>query len=357
MRIFDSHLDLALNGMLYNRDLCSEIADLNAREAGMDDLKCRGRATVSLPEMRRGGVSVCLATALARVDTRRGPEIIPSHRAFAYSSVCAAAASAAGQFAYYRELEKAGELRIVESAEQLKASTPAAPEGNERITVILAFEGADPIVSPQRLSGWAAAGLRVASLVHYGLGRYAGGTGTESGLTDEGRQLLKSFEDNGIILDVTHLSETAFFEALAAYGGPLLASHNNCRALVPGERQFSDEQIRMIAERGGIIGVAADAWMLYPGWRRGESGGNEVGIEVIADHIEHICRVTKSVEHAGIGSDLDGGYGREQTPRGLDTIADLSKLDAILAERGFTLEEREKICCGNMLRFFLRFLP
>jgi membrane dipeptidase len=302
--------------------------------------------------------------------------IFDSHHAFAYASVYAAAASAAGQFAYYRELEQAGELRIVVSAEELQAaaaagtapasraasaaagpvSPPGCREGHAPITVILALEGADPIVSPDRAGEWADAGLRVASLVHYGRGRYAGGTGTEAGLTDAGGILLGAFEENGIILDVTHLSERAFFEALSTYYGPLLASHNNCRALVPGDRQFSDDQIRLIAEREGVIGVAADAWMLSPGWIRGKSERNAVGIEALADHIEHICRITGSTDYAGIGSDLDGGYGREQTPRGLDTIADLSKLEIILKVRGFSREEREKIRYGNMERFFLNHL-
>ena len=155
-----------------------------------------------------------------------------------------------------------------------------------------------------------------------------------------------------MILDLTHLAEQAFWEALERFGGPVMASHNNCRALVPGDRQFSDEQIRAIAGRGGVIGVALDAWMLYPGWIKDETSNDLVTLEAVADQIDHICQTTGGSLHAAVGSDLDGGYGTEQCPRDLDTIADLQKIPGLLRRRGYGEEEVERIMHGNWVRFF-----
>jgi membrane dipeptidase len=136
-----------------------------------------------------------------------------------------------------------------------------------------------------------------------------------------------------------------------------MASHNNCRALVPGDRQFSDEQIRRIVERGGVIGVVCDNWMLLSGWKTGTTPREKVKMDALADNIDHICQLAGNVKHAAIGSDLDGGYGNEQTPIGLDSIADLQKLAPILARRGYSTDDIDRIFHRNWLEFFLTVLP
>ena len=133
------------------------------------------------------------------------------------------------------------------------------------------MEGADPIVDVGQAAAWWELGLRSVNLAHYGKSRYAVGTGADGPLTADGIQLLKEFEELGMILDATHLSDTSFQQALDCFSGPVLASHNNCRALVPHQRQFSDDQIRRLIERGAVIGAALDAWMLAPGWVRRET--------------------------------------------------------------------------------------
>jgi membrane dipeptidase len=110
-------------------------------------------------------------------------------------------------------------------------------------------------------------------------------------------------------------------------------------------------------KRDAVIGVAFDAWMMYPGWERGKTPPAVVGIEAAADHIDHVCQLAGSTRHSAIGSDLDGGFGTEQTPRDLDTIADLQKLAGILAARGYTRADVEAIFHGNWLRFFSQALP
>jgi membrane dipeptidase len=158
----------------------------------------------------------------------------------------------------------------------------------------------------------------------------------------------------GMILDVTHLSDQCFDEALAIYGGPVLASHHNCRALVPDQRQLTDDQIRQLVARGAVIGSALDAWMMVPGWVRGQTKPLDVGVrlEHLVDHVDHVCQLAGNARHAAIGTDLDGGFGREQTALDLDTIADLARLPMLLERRGYNAEAIRCILHGNWVRFF-----
>ncbi len=157
-----------------------------------------------------------------------------------------------------------------------------------------------------------------------------------------------------MILDVTHLSDQCFFEALDIYGGPILASHHNCRALVPNPRQLTDEQIKRIVARRGVIGSALDTWMMVPGWVRGETTPDKAGavLEKMIDHIDHVCQIAGNAKHAAIGTDLDGGFGREQSPGDLDTIADLQKVPELLHRRGYNNDAIRDIMYGNWVRFF-----
>jgi membrane dipeptidase len=163
----------------------------------------------------------------------------------------------------------------------------------------------------------------------------------------------------GIVLDVTHLTDDAFWEALDLYDGPVWASHNNCRALVPHQRQFSDDQLKELIRRDAVIGAAFDAWMMVPGWVRGKTTPQATGvkIETIVDHIDHICHLAGTSQHCAIGSDLDGGYGTEQTAMDLDSIADLQRLKEILARRGYSPDDIAGIMHGNWIRKFRESLP
>ncbi len=358
--IFDSHLDLAWNALGWDRDLTLPLAELNASEAGLGDSDARGRATTCWPELRRAGVAVCLATVLARVKPDVPAADRQRRRSIDYGHPAAAYGAAQGQLAYYRLLETLGELEFLRTSDDLRrhwARWQQPGDGKPRLGIILAMEGADPIVSPHECEGWWQDGLRSLSLAHYGPSRYAVGSGAEGPLTAAGRLLLAEMERLGMILDVTHLSEPGFTEALELFGGPLMASHNNCRALVPGDRQFSDEQIRRLIQRDTVIGVALDAWMLYPGWKKGHTPHEAVTMDSVCDHVDHICQVAGDCRHAAIGSDLDGGYGSEQTPAGLDSIADLQKLGEILSGRGYSDVDIDAVFHGNWLRFFVEHLP
>ena len=357
--IFDSHLDLAWSAVSFDRDLTLEVEEIRRLESAMTDAPSRGRNTLSLPELRRAGVRVCVATLLAR----GGPEPVahPGRKRIDldHANQSIAYASAHAQLAYYRLLEKQRYIRLIRSARELEACWKSANQNpqSEPIGLILSMEGTDPIVTPEQASEWFDAGLRAAGLAHYGRSHHAYGTGVDGPLSPAGIQLLKQFQTLGITLDVTHLCDQSFHQALDLYDGPVLASHHNCRALVPGDRQLDDEQIKKIVFRGGVIGVALDAWMLYPGWVRGQTSSDVVGLSAVADHIDHICQLSGDPHHAALGTDLDGGFGNEQTPRDLNRYRDLQKLGDILADRQYADSEIELIFSGNWLRFFREALP
>src|SRR5437879_2726865 len=214
------------------------------------------------------------------------------------------------------------------------------------------MEGADPVLTPEQVHEWFAAGLRILGPAHYGVSPYADGTGTEGGFFPPGKPLLKEMARVGMILDVTHLSDQCFDEALEIYGGPLLASHHNNRTLVPNQRQLTDAQTRRLIGRGAVIGIALYCWMLHPGWIRGESRPELVKLERMVDHIDRVCELAGNARHVAIGTDLDGGFGREQSPCDLDTIADLQRLPEMLRRRGYREEDVTAILCGNWIRFF-----
>jgi membrane dipeptidase len=216
------------------------------------------------------------------------------------------------------------------------------------------MESADPILQPADVPSWWESGVRFIGPAHYGHGRYAGGTGSEEGLTPQGYDLLAWMERTGMILDLTHLSDLAFWQALDHFHGPIAASHNNCRGLVPHQRQFADDQIRAIVARDGVIGVAFDVWMMQFGWVSGSASNPRVPLARIVDHIDHICQIAGSSRHVGIGSDLDGGFGREQSPHDLDTIADLQNLATLLPQRGYHADDVSAIMHGNWLRLLRR---
>lgn len=347
MLIIDAHLDLAWNALNWNRDLSLPISEIRKAESKMTE-EHRGASTVCFPEMREGEIAICLATLLARSSGLNEPLLD-------YRSCEIASAMALGQLAYYRILERKEQLRMLANnleLDQHLLQWTQARDNSAPLGYVLSMEGADPILSPGELSQWWAEGLRVLGLAHYGTNPYAGGTGTCDGLTAKGVELLREMETLGVILDVTHLAEKGFWEALEQFHGPVLASHTNCRALTPGDRQFSDDEIRCLIERESVIGVAFDSWMLYPDYVFDETPNSLVRLENAVDHIDHICQLAGNSRHAAIGSDLDGGFGREQSPHDLETIADLQHVAELLRRRGYSEPDVEAVMNANWVRFF-----
>jgi membrane dipeptidase len=350
MFTIDAHLDLSMNAMEWNRDIRLTVAEINKREEGLTDKPDRAKAVVSLPELRRGNIGLVVATQIARY-------VAPGNPLPGWHSPEQAWAQTQGQLAWYKAMEEAGEMAQVTNLSSLNNHLAlwnnGQPNESNPIGYILSLEGADSIVTVAHLERAYAYGLRALGPAHYGPGRYAQGTDAAGGLGPKGRELLKEMERLGIILDATHLCDDSFWEALDHYHGPVWASHNNCRALVNHNRQFSDEQIKELINRGAVIGGALDAWMMVPGWVRGKSTPLAMGcnLEKMIDHMDHICQLAGNALHIGIGSDLDGAFGKEQCPYDLNTIADLQAVPDLLVRRGYTEKDIEHVMHGNWLRF------
>ena len=350
MFTIDAHLDLSMNAMEWNRDLTRPLVEINAREQGLTDKPDRGNGTVSLPELRKGNMGLVVATQIARF-------VAPDNPLPGWHSPQQAWAHTQGQLAWYRAMEKQGELKQIRNLQELEAHLAYWNAGEDKsqkaIGYILSLEGADSIVTLDYLETAYENGLRALGPAHYGPGRYAYGTDSSAPLSQQGKDLLRKMDELGIILDATHLCDLAFWDALDHFQGPVWASHNNCRALVDHNRQFSDEMIKALIARGAVIGGVFDAWMLSPGWIRGKSTPKErnVTLNTLLDHFDHICQLAGNANHIGIGSDLDGAFGKEQCPSDLETIADLQKIPDLLRMRGYSEEDVQKVMHGNWLRF------
>jgi membrane dipeptidase len=368
MLIFDCHLDLSMNALEWNRDLTWPLERIRRWEVYMKDKVDRGNATVSLPEMRRGGIGLCVATQIGR----HSPYF---HKLQGWNSQIQAWAQTQGQLAWYRAMEEVGEMVQIRTRAELDqhvAAWQSAPPHDDKLYLrdtrsraqqlpigyLLSLEGADSIVTLKHLERSYADGLRALGPAHYGPGVYAHGTDAVGPLPAKGKELLKEMDRLGIILDATHLCDECFWEALELFQGPVWASHQNCRVLAPWNRQFADDQIKAVIDRGGVLGMAFDAIMMVPGWVHLRSKPQEFQLKIarICEHIDHICQLAGSAKHVGIGTDLDGGYGTEQTPMDLNSIADLQTIPGLLRQRGYSESDVEGIMWRNFVDFLRRVL-
>ncbi|HTN07391.1 dipeptidase [Agriterribacter sp.] len=351
MFIIDAHLDLSMNALEWNRDLKQPVATIRQREKNMTDKPDRGKGMVSLPELRSGRIGLVVATMIARfVEVNSA---LPG-----WHSPEQAWAQTQGQRAWYKAMEDGGEMIQITNAGGLEKhiqlwNDTAIPDHTKPVGYILSLEGADSLVNLSYLERSYQYGLRALGPAHYGPGRYAPGTGMEGPLTRAGVELVKEMDKLNMILDVTHLTDEAFVQAVELYKGPVWASHHNCRALVPYQRQLTDEQIKILVDRNAVIGGVLDAWMLKPGWVRGKNDPQteNITLDVLIDHYDHICQLAGNTDHIAIGSDLDGMFGQEQSPYDMDTIADLQLLKALLTKRGYSEQDIENIFYKNWLRF------
>lgn len=350
MFIVDAHLDLAMNALEWNRDLRESTHFINKRENGLTDKPDRGNATVSLPELRKGNIGLVVATQIARFVAPENP--LPG-----WHSPEQAWAQTQGQYAWYKAMEAAGEMRQVTNLKELNIHldqwNDGTPNEQKPVGYILSLEGADSLITIQHLEIAYQYGLRALGPAHYGPGRYANGTDSTGQMKEDGLALLRKMEKLRIILDATHLCDDAFWQAMDHFHGAVWASHNNCRQLVNHNRQFSDEQLKVLIEKNAVIGAALDAWMLVPNWVRGQSTPQAMNcnLSTVIDHIDHVCQLAGNSLHAGIGSDLDGAFGKEQSPSDLETIADLQLIPALLKSRGYSETDISNIMHDNWIRF------
>jgi membrane dipeptidase len=336
MFITDAHLDLA-----YNVQRGRDVKLAAAEQPVMGD----EIATVGLPDLRAGGVGLicatifCLPASAAHPGDPRG-----------YHDAASARELAMMQLDWYRRAHADGQLRLVKT----RAELPTAGDSNAAaIPAIILLEGADALRTPADVAGWYEAGMRIVGLA-WKRTRYSGGTGEPGPLTAEGVALVGELDRFGIIHDASHLAEESFWQLLEVSGGPVIASHSNCRAIVPTDRQLSDAMIQAIIKRGGVIGINFfDKFLLTPA----EYGKRRATLADVVNHISRMCDLAGNAKHVGIGTDMDGGLGREQIPQEIRTSSDLPRVADALAKAGFGDSDIALILGGNWLRFFGDHLP
>ena len=367
--IIDGHLDAAANALQDERDQMLPVSAIREREAPIDKTQL-GTCTVTFAEMKRCGIPLCITTVLARAKPwiKSGRE--SQHRDCDWPTQDMAYAVARAHLAYYRELERRGDVTLITDRPGLDAhwSKWEARDPNANVGLIITMEGADPITESDQLKHWVDLGLRSVFLAHYGHSHYACGTPAidqpdsheqDGPLTDKGYALLKEMSRLNIPLDMTHLSDTSFWDAAKAFDGRVYSSHANCRALADDPRQLTDDQIKFIIGRDGILGLAAHFAMIKGGFTGEACRCDPLGVTMqdMADHIDHICQLAGSAKHVAIGSDLDGGFGSERCPVGLDGCDDLHKLGPIMADRGYAEADIAGFFHGNWLRLLRDVLP
>lgn len=354
MLIVDAHLDLAYGALRFNRDLRRSLQEIRQQEAKRRSSP-EGIITVNIPALVEGGVTLVFATLFAMPEFAN--KVLPGNRRQVYANAQEAYEVAGEQLDYYRRLaDEIDEVRIVSDRQALEEVIASHENGETTplLGIVPLMEGADPIRHPQELEEWYERGLRIIGPAWQNT-RYAHGSGSSEGFTNEGRHLLEVMGDLGLILDVTHLSDKGVSQAFERYEGQIIASHSNARALVPHVRHLSDDQIRGLAERDGMTGVVLFNHFLKAGYARTDPK-ESVTLQHVVAHIDHICQMLGDARHVGIGSDMDGGFGLNETPAEINSSADLPRLAAALAERGYGKEDVAAIMGLNWIERLRRIL-
>lgn len=351
MLIVDAHEDVAWNALALGRDVRRSALETRRLEEGTDIPQRNGLCMVGLPEWLVGGVAIVFGTLFAAPARRGLPEL------HTYTTAEEAHALAQAQLDFYRRLaDECDRVALIGNQAHLDGVLASWEGEGPQVGIIPLMEGADPIRQPAEAEAWFERGVRLVGLSWAAGTRYAGGNDAPGRLTDAGRELLAVMADLGLILDVSHLAEESFFEALDRFEGRVVATHANPRARVPGARQLSDRMIRRLAERGSVIGIVPFNRFLRPGWAKGDAK-DVVTVVDVAAAVDHVCQVVGDATHVGLGSDFDGGFGAEGAPAEMDTVADLARVGPALGELGYGQEDVAAIVGGNWLRVLRAALP
>ncbi len=354
--IVDGHQDIAWNALEFGRDPRQSAYEVRRQEANTDLPFLVGERTTGLPEYLAGRVGLIFAT----IFVLPSQNAYPGYNATTYASPGQAEKRGLAQLDYYRSLTGPdSRFRLVASQANLdvvvRSWTQPAPGQEPLVGLVILMEGADPIINPGKLAQWYQDGVRMIGPAWHAT-RYSGGTGAPGPLTGLGRQLLETMAQFNMLLDLSHLSQEAYFEAVESYPSQMIASHSNPRAFLPTDRGLSNEMVQKLIARDGVIGVNLYNRFLLPGWAHGDSR-KDVPLEHVGQVIDSIVQLSGSARHVAIGSDFDGGFGRDDIPFELDTCADLLLLASVLEKRGYSSADIENIMNGNWLRCLAKGLP
>lgn len=340
----DGHLDLAYNAMVLRRDVRQPVETIRKSERQTPPPgRHAGTCLVSVPEMIKGRIGVIGGSIFVAPAWRRWQD-----EAEVYHNAEEAHQQASAQMDFYHRLaDEDQRVRLIRATADLEAVLETWETDKPQLGVFVIMEGADPIRTPEELKLWVERGVRGIGLSWAAGTRYAGGNGHPGPLTDLGRNLLEAMADYNLLVDLSHLWEDAAYEVLDRYPGPIVASHANPRAFVDSPRQLSDHLIERIAERNGVIGIVPYNRMLQTSWTE---NAPRLPLQRVAEAIDYVCQLLGSAAHVGIGSDFDGGLGRESVPHGIETIRDLNKLAPLLQERGYDEKNIANILHANWLR-------
>ncbi len=364
--LMDAHEDLAWNMFAYGRDYRRSALEIRQLEHDSDNPE-KGQALLGWPEYQRGQVAVVFATLFAAPRHHSAGEA----ENLVYDNYDQAHQLYMNQLDFYHRWceENPDMFRLVTDRRALDQllkpwdETPAAYPGTTHpVGLVVLMEGADGVRSVGELEQWRQKGLSHIGLAWMG-SRYCGATRQTGGFTREGLALLDGMAALGFTLDIAHMNMESAVQALDVYQGPVICSHANVRRLVKGnhtdwaERHLSDDALRLLIERDGILGLVPFNLFLDAGWTP-EMGKDRLTLaDHFAAHIDSVCQMAGDARHVGLGTDYDGGFGAQSTPGEVDTIADLQQLGTILAKRGYTEKDVNAILGGNWRRHLEEHLP
>ncbi|MDO9130329.1 MAG: membrane dipeptidase [Anaerolineales bacterium] len=356
--LVDAHEDLAWNILALGRDYTRPADETRQHEKDTPAIQHNGNTLLGWPDYQRARAAVVFGTLFATPIRRRLGEWDTQ----AYSDFEQAHRLYRTQLEAYLSLtdRHADKFRLIHTADDLEDVLTAWADETEThpVGLVILMEGAEGVRTPAELDEWWQLGVRIIGPAWAGT-RFCGGTREPGALTEDGRALLKGMAEVGFTLDLSHMDELAARQSLDTYPGAIIASHANAAALIPeysGNRQLPDAIIKGIVEREGVIGVVPYCKFLNYGWKKGDARDG-LSLETLAAHIDHICQMAGDARHVGLGSDFDGGFGLEAAPADVDTIADLQKLDPILAARGYNKVDIAAILGGNWLHHLGENLP
>ncbi len=361
--IVDAHADIAYNMLRHGRDYTRSAAETRQIEKISDPLLTENEsATVGWADYQRGQVAVIFSTLFAlpvRWNSGQNTKQV-------YKTYDEAHKLYREQLMTYHRMTDSipDKFRLIATNRDLDAilgswSSPTPASSGHPVGMVVLMEGAEGIRNLDELEEWYELGVRLIGPAWVGT-RYCGGWKEPGPLTADGRKLLAAMAEYNFTLDLSHMDEQAAVEALDIYRGPIVGTHANCLSLMltdNSNRHFSDRIIEGIIERDGVIGVVPYNSYLKAGWLVGKHQRDEVPLEYVANHIDHICQIAGDALHTGIGSDFDGGFGVESVPPEIDTIADLQKLTPLLQTRGYSETDIANILGGNWVTRLKRDLP